>query len=359
MLSLRTLNRTLLERQFLLRRTELPVPAVMERLVAIQGQEPNWPYLGLWARIAGFRTADLARLLEERSVVRSTAIRATVHLVRADDYRWLRPTVQPAISRLTRHDYYAREIDGLDLRMLAAAGRELLDGQPLTRRQLGRLLAERFPDRHPGRLANTVELIEPLVHAPANAAWGSWRSVGPITVSRAEAWLGRSMRGPDPELMITRYLTAYGPASVMDIQAWSGLTKLSEIVERMRPGLRVFRDEHGRDLVDVPDAPIVESAVPAPVRFMPAFDNALLGHQDRTRIITENDRKLIAREASAGVPVFLLDGFARGTWAVDGEHMSIAPFRPLSRAESDAVAAEAERLCAFAGFGAMRFEEIT
>jgi len=358
-LSLRTLNRTLLQRQFLLQRTDLPVPAVLERLVAVQGQEPNWPYVGLWARVAGFRTDDLAGLLEQRRVVRGTAIRATVHLVLADDFCWLRPTVQPVIARLTRHAYYAREIDGLDIGKVAEVGREILSDRTLTRRELGRLLAQRFPGRHSGRLAGTVELLEPLVHGLANAAWGSWRSVGPISVSRTEAWASRPMRDPDPEAMISRYLAGYGPATVMDIQAWSGLTRLGEVADRMRPALRVSRDESGRELLDLPHAPIADPDVPAPVRFMPAFDNALLGHKDRTRIIDEGDRKRVARDASAGVPVFLLDGFARGTWAVEGERLSVTPFRPLTPGETDAVAAEAERLCEFAGIGTVEFEEVT
>jgi hypothetical protein len=167
------------------------------------------------------------------------------------------------------------------------------------------------------------------------------------------------MRDPDPEAMISRYLAGYGPATVMDIQAWSGLTRLGEVADRMRPALRVSRDQSGRELLDLPHAPIADPDAPAPVRFMPAFDNALLGHKDRTRIIDECDRKRVARDASAGVPVFLLDGFARGTWAVEGERLSVTPFRPLTPGETDAVAAEAERLCEFAGIGTVEFEEVT
>ncbi|HEX5994292.1 MAG TPA: winged helix DNA-binding domain-containing protein [Jiangellales bacterium] len=358
MLSLRTLNRTLLQRQFLLQPADQPVSAVLMRLVAVQGQEPNWPYVGLWARVSGFRTEELSRLVAHRHVVRGAAIRATVHLMLADDYCWLRPTVQPVVGRLIRYAYHARELDGLDVRALADAGRELLGDRALTRRELGRLLSERFPGRHPGRLASAVELLVPLVHAPANAAWGSWRSVGPVRVSLAETWIDRPGCEPDPETMITRYLAGYGPATVMDIQAWSGLTKLGEVVERMRPVLKISRDEQGRELFDVPDAPIADPDIPAPVRFMPAFDNALLGHRDRTRIIDEGDRKRVARDASAGVPVFLLDGFARGTWAINGERLSVTPFRPLAPREADAVAAEAERLCTFAGIGSVEFEEV-
>jgi hypothetical protein len=357
-LTLRTLNRTLLRRQFLLERTAEPTAAVLNRLVAVQGQEPNWPYVGLWTRIAGFHTGELSRLISERTVVRSAVIRATVHLVLAEDYRWLRPTVQPVVTALTRSAYYADQIAGLDVRKLADTGVELLAGRTLTRRELGKQLAERFPDRHPGRLAGVVELVEPLVHGPANAAWGSWRSVGPISVSLAEEWSGRPMSDPAPVQMIQRYLAGYGPATVMDIQAWSGLTRLAEVVERMRPRLRVLRDELGRDLYDLPDAPIAEESMEAPVRFMPAYDNALLGYRDRTRIIAEDDRRRIAREASAGVPVFLVDGFACGTWSVDDHRIKIAPFRPLSGAVADAVVAEAEQLRVFSRLRAVEFKEV-
>ena len=132
-------------------------------------------------------------------------------------------------------------------------------------------------------------------------------------MSLAETWTSLPMRDPDPEAMISRYLAGYGPATVMDIQAWSGLTRLGEVVEQMRPALRLWRDERGRELLDLPDAPIAAPDVPAPVRFIPAFDNALLGHKDRTRIIDEGDRKRLACDASAGLPVFPQDGFTRGT----------------------------------------------
>ena len=346
--SLRCLNRTLLERQFLAERTDCSPEAVIGQLVALQAQEPNWPYVGLWSRLEGFRHDDLAALLHDRSVVRSTMLRRTMHLAGADDYGWLRPTVRPVVQVALKHAYYAKEIGGIDPDELARAGRELLTGRTLSRQELGRLLAERFPGRHPSRLADTVEILLPLVHAPAAGAWGGWGSRAGIAVTLAEEWIRRPMSAaPQLETMVLRYLAAFGPAGVMDVQAWSGLTRLREVVDRLRPRLRVFRAEGGGELFDVPDAPIADPDRPVPVRFLPAFDNALLGHRDRTRVISDEDRKRFARVASAGVPMFLVDGFVHGTWSLQGSTLLIAPLRPLSTADAAAVEEEAERLLGF------------
>jgi hypothetical protein len=347
-ISLRCLNRTLLERQFLTERTNRSPHAVIGQLVALQAQEPNWPYVGLWSRLEGFRRDDLGALLHDRSVVRSTMLRRTMHLAGADDCRWLRPTVRPIVQVALKHAYFADEIGGMDLDELVRAGRELLTGRTLTRRELGRLLAERFPGRHPGRLADTVEVMVPLVHAPAAGAWGGWGTRSGIEVALAEEWIGRPMSAaPRLETMVLRYLAAFGPAGVMDIQAWSGLTRLREVVDRLREELRVVRTEGGKELFDLPDAPIADPDRPVPVRFLPAFDNALLGHRDRTRVISDQDRKRFARVASAGVPMFLVDGFVHGTWSLRGSTLLIAPLRPLANADAAAVEEEAEHLLAF------------
>lgn len=343
------LNRTLLERQLLARRESRAVPDVVGRLVALQGQQPNGPYIGLWSRVAGFRTDALSELLHDRSVVRSTVMRRTVHLVRGEDFRWLRPTVQPIVASALRHPYFADEIDGLDLDKLASAGTEILRGHTLARQELGRRLVEHFPGRHPGRLADAVEIMEPLVHGPEAGEWGRWRHPAAISLTIAEEWIGRPMAASRRESMIRRYLAGFGPASIMDMQAWSGLTRLREVVDGLRPTLRVFTDEHGKELFDLPDAPLADADGDTPVRFLPAFDNALLGHRDRTRIISEDDRRRIAQQASGGVPTFLVDGFVRGTWSVMESTVRIAPFRPLSPAESAAVEAEADLLRGFIG----------
>ncbi|WP_280273351.1 winged helix DNA-binding domain-containing protein [Nocardia wallacei] len=346
-LSRRALNRTLLTRQFLTERVTMPALEVIRHLVAVQGQEPNWPYVGLWTRLRGFRHDELEGLLRDRKVVRSTMIRRTVHLSTAEDFRWLQPTVRAAVESLLRSAYFRDEIAGLDLGELAAAGRGLLTGATPTRRELGKVLAERFPRRHPGRLAQSVGLLMPLVHVGDSGAWGGWRTRY-VSVALAEEWIGESLeRLPQPETMVLRYLAAFGPATVADVQAWSGVTRLTEVVERLRPRLRIVRDEDGRELFDLPGAPLADPELPVPVRFLPAFDNALLGHRDRRRVISDEDRTRIAKVASAGVPMYLVDGFVHGRWDLSGSTLRITPWHPLSAADEEAVRAEAAQLLPF------------
>ncbi|MCC3763450.1 winged helix DNA-binding domain-containing protein [Glycomyces sp. TRM65418] len=344
----RALNRTLLARQFLDDRVPLTALEAVEHLVAVQGQFPNSPYIGLWARVTSFRRDDLAALLEDRKVVRSITLRRTVHLSSSEDFAWLRPVAQPVVRNALQSAFYAEAIEGLDLDELRRAGRELLTGKPLTRKAFGSLLAERFPGRHGGRLVDTVEVLEALVHAPRNGAWGGWRHPSNVAVALAEEQTGLPMSEERRlETLVRRYLAAFGPASVMDVQAWSGLTRLREPIEAMRPALRVSRGEDGKELFDLPDAPLGDPDRPVPVRFLPAFDNALLGHRDRTRIISEADRKRYAAGASGGVPMFLVDGFAAGTWSVQGGTVTVTPTRPLREADAAAVHEAGSRLLEF------------
>ncbi|QLY30201.1 winged helix DNA-binding domain-containing protein [Nocardia huaxiensis] len=343
-LSVRTLNRTLLLRQHLTERVSMPAEDLIRHLVAVQGQEPNWPYVGLWTRLAGFRRDELQGLLEDRSVVRATMIRRTVHLAAAADFRWLHPTVQPFVGSVLGAAYFREAMTEVDPAELAAAGRELLTGRTVSRRELGRALGERFPTPHPGRLAQGLGALIPLVHDGRAGAWGGWRG-RQVGVALAEEWIGEPVEDkPQPETMILRYLAAFGPASVADMQNWSGVTRLAEVVARLRPGLRIFRDDTGRELFDLPDAPIADANMPVPVRFLPAFDNVALGHQDRRRIISDEDRARITKIASAGVPMYLVDGFVHGRWDLDGTTIRITPWHPLSAAEETAVRAEAEQL---------------
>lgn len=346
-LSLRELNRTLLVRQMLARRAAMTPLELVRHLVAVQGQEPNWPYVGLWARLTDFAHDDLAALLRERKLVRSAMIRRTVHLADVHDFRWLRPTVRPVVHAALQAPYYQDEIEGIDLDELAAAGRESLSGRILSRTDLGNLLAERFPDRHPRRLAESVELLVPIVHSPVTGAWGKWRNRS-VTVALADEWIGAPMETtPQAQTLILRYLAAFGPATVADMQAWAGVTRLAEVVDEMRTRLRVFTDDQHRVLFDLPDAPLADPNLPVPVRFLPAFDNALLGHKDRRRIISDEDRQRIAKEASQGVPMYLVDGFVHGRWSLDDSTIRVTPWHPLSVTDEGAVRAEAERLLAF------------
>lgn len=343
-ISLRALNRTLLLRQHLLERADMPAAELIHHLVAVQGQEPNWPYVGLWTRLTGFRHEDLERLLGDRTVVRSTMIRRTVHLATAEDFRWMYPTVRPAPGSALQAAYYRDAVDGVNHDELATAGTELLAGRTLPRTELGKRLAQVFPTDHPSRLAYAMGVMLPLIHDAAAGAWGGWRNRR-VSVSLAEDWINAPVLDtPQPETLILRYLAAYGPATVADVQNWSGTTRLAEVMTRLRPRLRVLRDESGHELFDLPDAPLADPDLPAPVRFLPAFDNSALGHQDRRRIISDADRARITKIASAGVPMYLVDGFVHGRWDLDGSTLRITPWHPLSASDEAEVIAEAGRL---------------
>ncbi len=345
----RALNRALLARQMLLRRHDLSAADAIEHLVGMQAQAPKSPYFGLWTRLHGFQPDHLASLIHERLAVRIALIRSTIHLVTARDCLTLRPLVQPVLDRSLQGSY-GRHLHGLDLQEVAAAGRALLEQEPLTASELGRRLAERWPDRDPAALASAVRALVPLVQVPPRGIWGAG---GPAAHTTAEAWLGRPLEAdPSPEELVMRYLAAFGPATIADMQTWSGLPGLREVTDRLRGHLRTFRSEQGRELFDLPDAPRPEPHTPAPPRFLPAYDNALLSHAERTRIIADDARRRIAASRLESGTV-LLDGFVRATWKLTGHPrsptLSVEATAPLSSQDEHDVAAEGVRLLAFAG----------
>ena len=344
------LNRALLARQLLLRRWKLSAVEAIEHLVGMQAQAPNPPYVGLWTRLEGFRPDELARLILDRRAVRIALMRNTVHLVSARDFLTLRPLVQPVFDRgLYASRAHRAGIEGVDIEALVAAGRALLEERPRAAKELGELLRERWPDRDPASLARAIRHLVPLVQVPPRGVWGK---SGQTVHTTAEAWLGRPL-DPDPSLdeMVVRYLGAFGPATVKDAQTWSGLTRLGEATERLRPRLRAFRDEHGKELFDLPDAPRPDPDTPAPVRFVPEFDNLILSHADRTRIIANDYRKEITSKNGMVPATVLVDGFVRGTWKTERTRgkvtLVIEPFEPLSKEDCDALAEEGEQLVRF------------
>jgi Winged helix DNA-binding domain len=346
----RALNRALLERQLLLRRVDLPVSEAVERLVGLQAQSVPPTYYGLWSRIEGFDPHELGRMLTDREAVRMTLMRGTVHLATVRDALLLRPLVQVVIER-SHNGAFGRRMGGADLGKLERAVREALDGESLTARELGRRLVARGIGEDVEAIGNATRVHVPLVQVPPRGVWGK---SGQAKYATIESWTGREL-DPNPSIdeVVLRYLGGFGPASVMDMQNWSGLTKLREVFERLRPRLLAFRDEEGRELFDLPDAPRPDPGVPAPVRFLGEYDNVLLGHADRSRIIPADFPWTEMLAPGRWVNNLLVDGMLRASWWIepDGKRratLAIRPFGEFAPAEREEVAAEAERMLDFA-----------
>jgi len=342
MLDARALNRALLARQLLLRRHEMPAVDAIEHLVGLQAQEPLEPYVGLWSRLAAFDPRELADLLETRRAVRTLLMRRTLHLVTAPDCLALRPLHQ---SMLVARAWstLGRRLPGVDLDELAEAGRPLFEAEPRTLTDVGRLVGDRWPGVAVRDLGDVLSSLVPLVQVPPRGIWGQR---GPARNTTIETWLG----SPPPDspaaldALVLRYLTAYGPAASADIRAWSGLSGLRDPVQRLRPRLRTFRDARGRELLDVPDGLRPDPETPAPPRFLPAFDNAVLGYDDRSRIIDQPHRGL----SVAGARFVLVDGRVAATWTVVADDatatLSITLLDQLKRQDADEMVDEGEHL---------------
>jgi hypothetical protein len=369
----RALNRALLSRQLLLERPDLPDDAALRRsavvqtiehLIGLQAQAPFPPYYGLWSRLGGFRPDDLASLLTDRSVVRIALMRGTIHLVSARDCLPLRRLLQPVLERGLRGTF-GRQLAGADTAAVAAAGRELVEATPMTFSQLGDALAEHWPGHPPAALAQAVRAHVPLVQVPPRAVWGR---AGQSLHTSAEHWLGPAAQ-PDPDGLgarpeppglaglaglVMRYLGAFGPATARDVAAWSGLTGLRPVMDELRPFLVTFRDEEGAELFDLPSAPRPGGDVPAPVRLAAEFDNLLLAHADRSRVVSPGDLRRFYTINGIFPGAVLIDGFVAGIWrlaaATQTATLTIELFG--STREHDLVALEAERMLAFCAPGA-------
>lgn len=342
----RALNRATLQRQLLLRRERLPVPDALERVVGLQAQAPLAPYVGLWSRLVDFEPTSLSELLASRAAVRGSAMRATVHLMTARDFLAVRPVVQSVLQR-GFHGQFGRLTAGLDLAAVAAEGRRLLTERPLTRAELARLLAERWPQARPDHLAYAVSYLVPQLQVPPRGLWGR---TGPAAMVPVESWLDGPLGTSDPDSLVLRYLGAFGPATVADVSLWSGLAGMREVVDRLRPRLREFRGEDCAELLDLPDAPLPDPDTPAPPRFLPEYDNVLLSHADRTRVIPDGRRVPLPPGNGAAVGTLLVDGLWSATWRTERRAGSatlvVSPFAPLPAPSADAVAEEGARLLA-------------
>jgi hypothetical protein len=336
-LSNRALNRALLERQLLLNRVDRGVVDAVEHLLGMQAQSPGAPYIGLWARLNGFATDDLADAIMDRSLVRSSLMRGTIHLVSARDCRGLQPFTLPVFARVVEPLVPEGERESI----LAKAG-AILAEQPRTLVELRELIGESE--------ARLARYLLPLIHVPPKGIWGK---SGQARLTTVRAWLGADVEpAPQPEEIVRRYLRSYGPASVKDMQTWCGLTGLGKVFTTLSD-LRTFKDEDGVLLYDIPDGLLPDPDTPAPVRFLPEYDNSLRSHTARRRVMTDEHRAMhFAAKNDAPMPGFLVDGFLRGTWKLNKTRkaatLTIQPYAKLSKKDIAAVTREANQLLAFA-----------
>jgi hypothetical protein len=281
-------------------------------------------------------------------------MRGTVHLVTAKDCLQFRPLIQPVLDRAIQSiPRFRRAVDGLSLTDIDKAVRAALKKEPLTPSELGARLADKWPERDPEGISYAARNFVPLVQVPPRGVWGS---KGKTRYSTVEQWLGRPLDvGAVLDTLVARYLAAYGPAMVKDVQAWSGLTGLREVVDRMSPGLRKFRDENGTELFDLPDAPLPPGDTQVPVRFLPEYDNILLSHADRSRIITPDRFASIFTKNGIVRSTFLVNGFVHGRWRITttrgAASLLIEPFEPIPGSAGDALQEQGERLLSFVAGG--------
>lgn len=340
----RTLNRTLLARQRLLERVDARPIDLVEHLVGMQAQVPLDPYVGLWSRLRQFEPAELGRELLERRVVRMTLLRATLHLVSSRDALRLRPPLQPMLERAFASSPFARALSGVDLEPVVARGVELVEETPLTIAQLRTQLAREWPDHDANALAYAVRYLVPLVQVTPRGVWGAAMQA---TLTTLSSWVGSEPHGGSAAELVLRYLRAFGPASSADVRTWSWLPDVRSIVARLRPRLRIYRDEAGRDLYDVADGVFADPAAAAPVRFLPQYDNVFLAHADRGRIMDS----VVWGSAFTHHGTFFVDGFLAGAWKLQQQKrdasLAVELRTRVRQAERKQVEEEAERLLAF------------
>lgn len=351
-ISQRSLNRATLARQMLLRRERRSALETMEHLVGMQGQVPRAPYVALWSRLTEFAPEELADLMASRQAVRTPMMRCTIHMTSARDALRLYPLLKPVLDRgFYTGSPFGRRLPDMDMAPLLEHARTLIADTPLSAAALRPLLAEKWPDRDAEAMAMAVSHLLPVVQTTPR---GLWKEGGQATWTTTETWLGQPVSTASAlDDLVLRYLAAFGPASVADAQNWSGLTRLKEVFERLRPGLITLRNEQGKELFDLPDAPRPSEETPAPVRFLPVYDNLFLGHADRSRFFSPDT--VVPPSPGNGRdtgPIFV-DGYLRGIWQIvvakGTATLNIERFPGFPESEHAAMLEEGERLLALVG----------
>ncbi len=338
----------MLERQLLLSHAKMSAFDAVEHLAGLQAQAPFPPYYALWARLASFQPSDLASLLENRQVVRIALMRGTVHLVTAADALAWRPVVQGLYDRdLKQNALHAHELAGLDHDAIAEAARKLLLRGPMPGIALGAELTQRWPDVPKASLTHLARARLPLVQTPPRAIWGK---AGQTTYACLDEWVGASLSPPSPASLISRYLRAFGPASVADVQTWAGITRLGEVAASME--LRRYRDPDGRELLDLPELTVPGEDVPTPPRLLGPFDQTILSYADRTRVISDDYRKRVISQNGLVKGTLLVGGYVRGFWELKKDRkaatVELSPLEKLPKKELAALESAAGRLVSWA-----------
>ncbi|GAA1615068.1 winged helix DNA-binding domain-containing protein [Catellatospora bangladeshensis] len=355
MLTRRDLNRALLARQLLLERSPLGPLEAIEHLVGLPAQAPNPPYVGLWTRLREFQVEDLSELLTARAAVRTPLMRATPHLVSARDAVDIRPFLR-AVQERSLSAALRERLRGADPDEVADAGRALVEQRPYTVKELGAALAGQWPDADPAALGAAVRAGVPLVQVPPHGLWGA---VGQPAYTSTEHWLGVG-DGPRMTLddLVVRYFAAFGPATVRDVQAWSGLGGLREVVERLGDRLVDHRGEDGVELLDVPGAPLPDPDTPAPGRYLADFDAVLSAYDDSSRIIDDRDLRDVFAVPGVVPGTVLVDGAVRAIWSIDRRKgaatLVVRPLFQIPTRDVQELTEEGERLLAFAAPDATR-----
>ncbi|MCW2926171.1 MAG: hypothetical protein JWM86_139 [Thermoleophilia bacterium] len=355
-LDLRKLNRATLARQGLLERSREDVAAVVKRAGGIQAQGPSQAMIGLWSRIEGFRRAQLVEAAVAGKVVRGTTMHGTLHLHEVDDYRAVRPAIQPLLDSVARS--LARRYDADALDEALQLGRELLERQPMPIGALKRALKERCRDIDPQALGNFVRHAVPLLIVPDPEVPNGWRSnVAPFTPATALIG-GRLAAGPNPALLVRRFFESLGPGTVADAQAWSGISGLKASVTSMVDAGELIEVAtfEGATMFDLPHAPRPDGDIPAGVRYLPMWDNLLLSHRDRSRVVDPAFKPYIASRNGMPPPTYLVDGFVHGLWTCarsgDVATLQLAPFAPIPAWAQEPLVREGEALLGFLEPGA-------
>ncbi len=359
-LSDRTLNRTLLARQQLLARGSGPVSELIDRLVGLQAQAPLAAYVASWSRLQDFAPAELSTLMSSRAYVRGHAMRSTIHLLSAEDFLALRALSDAAVVRnLSSQAAWAVVLRDANRPALVADLRAALADGPLARGALAERLSGRWGHELAGAAASSVAVLTSCVQASPRGVWGQR---GPVAWATVQQWLGAELPDPPPSpvAFLLRYLAAFGPASVADMRAWSGWSGLREVMETVRVPLRRFRSERGSELLDLADAPLAEPDLPAPVRFLPEYDNVHFAYQNRERINPHRFSTPLLLGNGAAMGTLLADGTFAGEWkrqlSADEQTVILAvqAYRPLSARERAEIQQEGRALLGFLAPGAAR-----